>query len=160
MDPKDPRGLKLDRQIAEQVMGLKVVPDPSSYRGVGVGEAGEGGEELPHYSTQLEAAMEVWDYARKKYGARWLLNADEEGFHLRRVVWVTHDGERDEKTYTADKPLGWAKTIEDLPKVICNAALGEQEEALKEWTKKGLELERQGIVPGTIGRAKGFRKRT
>lgn len=135
MDPKDPRGLKLDREIAEKIMGLKVVSDPSSYRGVGIGEAGEHGEELPHYSTQLDAAMEVWDHVRKVNGARWLLNVDEEGFHLRRVAWVVFRGEKDEKDYTADKPLGWAKKIQDLPRVICQAALDEQAEAKKELRK-------------------------
>jgi hypothetical protein len=148
----DEQALRLDRKIAEKIMGLKVVPDPKTYRGVGLGEAGERGEDLPYYCTQIEAAMEVWDHVRKKYGARWLLNADEEGFHLRRVVWVVFRGEKNEKDYTADKPLGWAKKIEDLPRVICEAALSEQKESLKEWVEKGMELEAQGIVPGTIGR--------
>lgn len=154
------QALSLDRKIAVEIFGQKVVKDPKTYRGVAVGEAGERGEDLPHYSTQIDDAMKIWDYVRKKFEARWLLNADTEGFHLRRVVWVTHDGEKDEKKYTVDKPLGWAKKIEDLPKVICEAALREQKAALEEWYKKGLELERQGIVPGTIGRAKSLRKRT
>jgi hypothetical protein len=68
--------------------------------------------------------MKVWDHVRKN-GARWLLNADTEGFHLRRVACVTFHGEKDEKDYTADKPLGWAKTMEDLARVICEAALSE-----------------------------------
>ncbi len=54
-------------------------------------------------------------------GHRWLINADEAGFHLRRVALVKHDLERDEKVYTADLPLGTARTPEDLPRVIREA---------------------------------------
>jgi hypothetical protein len=123
------QALRLDRKIAEEIMDLKVVKDPSTYRGVSVGEAGSRGEDLPRFSTLMADAMEVWDHVRKKYGARWLLNADTEGFHLRRVAWVVFRGEKNEKDYTADKPLGWAKKIEDIPMVICKAALAEQKEA-------------------------------
>jgi Phage ABA sandwich domain len=132
MDPKD---IKLDRQVAEQVMGLTVVSDPTTYRGVSVGEAGSRGEDLSHYSTQMEEAMKVVDQMRKS-GHRWLINIDTEGYHLRRVVFVAHNGERDEKTYTVDRPLGTTKGIEDLPRVICQAALKEHEEALKEVSGK------------------------
>lgn len=151
MANKDPN-LKLDRKIAEKIMGLTLVPDPATYRGVSVGQAGSRGEDLPLYSTQIADAMEVWDHARRTYGARWLLNVDEEGFHLRRVAWVTFHGEKNEKEYRADKHLGTCKKLEDVPKMICNAALGEQKAAIEEWYKKGLELESQGIAPGTIGR--------
>lgn len=66
-------------------------------------------------------AMRLFDEMRKK-GHRWLLNADDTGFHLRRVVWVRRDLERDEKSYTVDSPLGTAKTLEELPSVIQEAA--------------------------------------
>lgn len=116
----------LDRQIAEQIMGLTVVSDLTTYRGVSVGEAGERGEDLPHYSTQIDDAMKVVDHMRKN-GHRWLINIDAEGYHLRRVVWVAHDGIKNEKTYTVDKPLGTTKQVEELPRVICEAALKELE---------------------------------
>ena len=76
----------------------------------------------PHYSGILEESMKVFDRMRE-LGHRWLLNADEMGFHLRRVACVTRDLERDEKKYTVDLPLGTAKTLKDLPPVICEAAL-------------------------------------
>lgn len=122
--PSKEGDIKLDREIAERVMGLMVVVDPSTYRGVAIGQVGERGEDLPHYSTQMEAAMEIWDKVRKE-GARWLLNVDEAGFHLRHVACVTHHGEVNEKDYRVDRPLGTAKKIEDLPQVICEVALSE-----------------------------------
>lgn len=131
----DKQALDLDRKIAEKVFGLKVVVDLNTYRGVAIREAGPRDEDLPKYSTQMEEAMQVWDHVRKN-GARWLLNVDMEGFHLRRVAWITHNGEKDEKDFMADKPLGWAKKIEDLPKVICNAALNELNRSIKEFVKK------------------------
>lgn len=69
----------------------------------------------------LVEAMQVFDQMRKQ-GHRWLLNADDTGFHLRRVVLVKYDMEREEKVYTVDRPLGTAKTLEELPSVIQEAA--------------------------------------
>lgn len=89
---------------------------------------GEGGHWqpawIPPFSTDLKEAMRILDKMRE-LGYRWLLNADTEGFHLRRVALVKMDLERDEKGYTCDRPLGWAKTLEELPLVICKAALQE-----------------------------------
>lgn len=132
----------LDRKIATRIMGLTVVEDPANYRGYGINEGGPGGRDLPHFCTKLEQAMKVWDHLRSQ-GHRWLLNADMEGFHLRRVACVTFHGEVNEKDYRADKPLGWAKTIEDIPRVICEAAIAEQNPE----------------EPALVGRAKGLRKR-
>lgn len=100
----------MDREIAARVMGWKAP------------------ESIPAYSMDIGQAMKVFDRMRE-LSHRWLLNADDAGFHLRRVVLVKHDLEADEKSYTADKPLGWAKTLADLPKVICEAALRELEGA-------------------------------
>lgn len=118
--------LELDVQVAEKVMGFKKDPAmPFVWLGPDGWKAFD--TTGPHWSSDLEAAMRVFDRMRG-LGHRWLLNADEEGFHLRRVVWIVHDGDRDEKKYTVDKPLGWAKTLAQLPKVICKAALEEIEE--------------------------------
>ena len=126
--------LSLDWAIAEKILGLKVVPDRACYRGISL-KTGSQGADLPHYSTKIEEAMKVWDHVRQKYGARWLLNVDEDGFHLRRVVWVSFNGLNNEKQYTADKHLGWATKIEDLPRVICKAALSEHAAAQKKRRK-------------------------
>ena len=129
--------LNLDRKIAAKVFGLKIVEDPVNYRGFAVGEAGPHGEDLPKYSTQIDQAMKVWNHVRR-HGARWLLNVDTKGFHLRRVVCVTERWEKGEKDYAVDKALGWAKKIEDLPKVICKAALTEQNPEVSIVKGKGL----------------------
>lgn len=89
----------------------------------------DGSEELqprpiPHFTSNIVNALQILDRMRE-LGHRWLLNADTEGFHLRRVVLVKHDLERDEKSYVVDRPLGWARSLEDLPKIICEAALKE-----------------------------------
>ena len=42
--------------------------------------------------------MKVWNHVRR-HGARWLLNVDTKGFHLRRVVCVTERWEKGEKDY-------------------------------------------------------------
>lgn len=101
----------IDEEIALKVMGLGLVSlsNPAL---------------IPRYSTQVAPAMVVFDRMRE-LGHRWLLNADEVGFHLRHVASVTHDLDRDEKRYQVDRPLGSAKTLEELPKVICEAALRE-----------------------------------
>lgn len=116
---------ELDVQVAEKVMGFKKDPtmpytwlDERSWKAFDTTG--------PHWSSDVAAAMRVFDRMRE-LGHRWLLNADEAGFHLRRVVWVVEDGERGEKTYTVDKPLGWAKNLAQLPQVICQAALHEIE---------------------------------
>jgi hypothetical protein len=70
--------------------------------------------------TDLCTSMMLLDKMRQK-GHRWLINMEPGGFYLRRVVWVTEHMERGEKTYTVDKPLGWAKTLDDLPLVIAKA---------------------------------------
>ena len=116
-------------------MGLTVVEDPVNYRGYEIYENGRAGHDLPHFCTKIQEALKVVDQMRNA-GHRWLINIDTEGYHLRRVVWVVHNGERDEKTYTVDRPLGTSKKIEDLARVICQAALNEQEEALKELSGK------------------------
>lgn len=78
----------------------------------------------PRFSSEPGEAMKVIDAMRKR-GHRWLLNADQDGLHLRRVVWVVHDGIKDEKKYTCDKPLGTAKNLEDFAAMVCRAALEE-----------------------------------
>ena len=146
-------GIALDRKIATEIMGLQVVEDPVNYRGYALNEAGPHGADLPHFCTKIDQAMKVWDCLRNK-GQRLLLNVDDAGFHLRHVVSVTHHGDVEEKDYRVDRPLGTAKKIEDLPRVICEAALQEVEGALKEWLKRGIELERDEPFPGVIGRKK------
>lgn len=123
--------VQTDAEVARKVMGLTVVDDEVSYRGVALDCAGIDGRDLPHFSTDLAEAMKVMDRMRE-LRHRWLLNMDEGGFHLRRVVCVHQDDIRGEKEYTCDLPLGWAKRLEDLPKVICDAALKEMEAELKE----------------------------
>lgn len=113
----------LDVAVAEKVMGLRRHPTtPYTW----TGKDGRKAFDLtgPHWSVDLAPALRVFDRMRS-LGHRWLLNADQEGFHLRRVAWVAHDGQRDEKTYTVDKPLGSAKTLDELAKLICEAALKE-----------------------------------
>lgn len=82
---------------------------------------------IPRFSSDLPSAMLVLDKMRE-LGHRWLLNIDTEGFHLRRVALVKFDQARDEKSYTCDRPLGWAKTLGELPKIICLAAFQEIKE--------------------------------
>jgi hypothetical protein len=144
-------GISLDRKIAVEIMGLKVVEDPVNYRGYAIDEAGSGGGDLPHFCTKIEQAMKVWDCLRNQ-GQRWLLNVDDAGFHLRHVACITHHGDVQEKDYRVDRPLGTAKKVEDLPRVICEAALREVEWAHKEWVKRGVESEREDPGPSTIGR--------
>lgn len=83
---------------------------------------------IHRYSKDLGHAMLVFNRMRN-LGHRWLMNADIEGFHLRRVACVMRDLSRDEKQYLSDLPLGTAKTLDELPKVICLAALKEIKEA-------------------------------
>lgn len=151
MDKK--AAIRLDRRIAVEILGLKVVNDPVNYRGYSLNEASSQGSDLPHFSTKLEEAMKVWDHLRKQ-GVRWLLNVDEAGFHLRNVACVTEHWDVDEKDYRVDRPLGTSKKIEGLPRMICEAALREVEEALKRWVKRGTDLERGEPGPSTIGRKK------
>jgi len=106
---------------------------------------------VPFFSTNLAWAMKVWDVLRKK-GVRWLLSVDDQGYHLRHVACVRHDMVPDEKVYTVDRPLGTAKRIEDLPRVICEAALKEVDRKLKEGVKVGIKAESEGHDPGVIGR--------
>jgi hypothetical protein len=51
--------LDIDIAIATRVMGLVVVPDPVSERGVSVGEAGPNGADLKKYSIEIAAAWEI-----------------------------------------------------------------------------------------------------
>jgi hypothetical protein len=70
---------------------------------------------------RLWKSFSAWNTARRYHesaSARLLIVADSAGFHLRRMVSSTHDGIRDETLYTADKPLGTAKTIGELPALI------------------------------------------
>ena len=145
--------IALDRRIATEIMGLKVMEDQVNYRGWALNEAGSNGSDLPHFSTKIEQAMKVWDQMRTK-GQHWLLNVDEAGFHLRHVACVTHHGEVDEKDYRVDRPLGTAKKVEDLPRVICQAALRAQEEVIRKWVKRGLEIDHDHPGPSVIGRKK------
>lgn len=99
----------LDRAVAVKVMGLRRLAL----------------KKTPKYSTDIKEAMKVVDQMRQK-GHRWLLVASAQGFFLRHLASVTHDLERDEKMYTADRPIGMvATTVDELPKVICEAALEE-----------------------------------
>lgn len=138
-----PAGLELDDLVSEKVMG--VVWDEKRCRTCGwpLRERIEDGcvpencalrpgpdtpvSQAAPYSKDLALAMKVFDRMRE-LGHRWLLNADDGGFHLRRVVSVLHDMEKDEKRYTVDKPLGWVSSLQDLPVLICNASIQELED--------------------------------
>lgn len=122
---------ELDIQVAEKVMGLTVVKADANYRGVELQKAVSDGLDLPHYSEKIDCAMKVFNRMREK-GHRWLLNADDAGFHLRRVACVHQNDIAGEKEYTCDLPLGTAKIFDDLPRVICEAAIHQSEMALKE----------------------------
>lgn len=100
----------MDREIAKRLMGWK---EPQA---------------VPDYTRDIGLAMEVFDRMRE-LGHRWLINADEVGFHLRHVACVRHDLEENEKSYTVDRPLGTGKTLKEFAKVICEAALRELEGA-------------------------------
>lgn len=121
------KATEIDKDIAEKIMGLVVVKDDANYRGYSVGQAGPHGEDLPCYSEDVKHAMMVFDRMREK-GFRWLLNADSAGFHLRNVVCVHQNDVEDEKEYTCDRPLGTAKELGNLPRMICEAALKEMSE--------------------------------
>lgn len=116
---------ELDVEVAKKVMGLTVEDDPADHRGVAL-KAGYNGNGLPYYSRDLDQAMKVLDRMRD-LGHRWLMNIDDAGFHLRHVICVHQNDIEGEKEYTCDRPLGTAKKLEDLPKVICEAALKETE---------------------------------
>ena len=82
---------------------------------------------VPKYSSDLIDAMQVVDRMRK-LGHRWMIVFGEEGYFLRHLVNVTHDLERDEKRYTADRPMGGPlvpQTAAQLARAICIAALDE-----------------------------------
>lgn len=100
----------MDREVAAKLMGWKAP------------------ESVPAYISDIGQAMKVFDRMRE-LGHRWLINADEAGFHLRHVVCVHHDGVKDEKNYTVDRPLGTGKTLREFAKAICEAALTELEGA-------------------------------
>jgi len=57
-------GPELDALVAARVMGLTVVRDPVSERGVSIGEAGPKGFDLKKYSTEIAAAWEVLEKLR------------------------------------------------------------------------------------------------
>jgi len=58
-------GREMDALVAEKVMGLRVVDDPVSHRGVSVGEAGALGTDLWPYSTDDGAALTVMEALSK-----------------------------------------------------------------------------------------------
>lgn len=131
--PKKLLSFELDVQVAEKVMGLRKNPDVAF---TWLDERGWTAFDTtgPRWSSDIAAAMRVFDRMRD-LGHRWLLNADAAGFHLRHVAYVRHDLEPDEKVYAVDRPLGTAKTLAQLPKVICEAAL--QEIEAHESSKRG-----------------------
>lgn len=101
-----PSERELDSKVAALVMGA---------RGNGI---------PPAYSSDVGLAMRVLDRMRS-LGHRWLVNADENGLHLRRVACVVRDWERDEKRYVADRPLGWSRTLDGFARAVCEAAVRE-----------------------------------
>lgn len=109
---------KLDAEVAKEVMGLSVR-----------------GKDVPRYSESVWLSILVLNEIRCN-GLRILLNMDDGGFHLRRVVCVQHDGIRKEAVYTADKHLGTASTLSALPEMICKAALAEVRGAKKKRPKR------------------------
>lgn len=99
----------LDEKVSMQVMGMK---------GPMVA--------IQKYSSDLTEAFKVLDEVRRR-GHRWLIVCSEEGYFLRNLANVTFDPVRNEKIYTADRPLSIVSTSKasDLPKLICEAALEE-----------------------------------
>lgn len=53
---KMPAGHEMDALVAEKVMGLKVVEDPVSHRGLAIGRADTFGSDLPYYSINIADA--------------------------------------------------------------------------------------------------------
>ena len=122
MEPRE-----LDIQVAEKVMDIRVCHCWFSLNSGPQRECEKCGRRPPApYSANVDQAMKVFDRMRE-LGHRWLLNADAGGVHLRRVVCVHQNDIRQEKEYTSDRPLGSAAKLEDLPKVICEAAVQELE---------------------------------
>lgn len=107
-------GRKLDTEVAQKVMGT-----PYACRCENLCRCHP---RLPEFSKDIGLAMKVFDRMRE-LGHRWLINADDAGFHLRHVASVHHDLDRNEKTYTVDCPLGSGKTIEEFAEAICSAAV-------------------------------------
>lgn len=47
---------------------------------------------------------------------RWVIAHDEEGYHVRKTLWVTHDGNRYEAVYHT-KPIGSRKSLAEAVKL-------------------------------------------
>jgi len=109
----------IDLEIAEKLFGYRLESD-GYWRAPDGSDAIKGDERL--WSKDPDLALQVLEELRRR-GYRVLINLDTEGIHLRHVACVVHDGVRNEKVYHCDKPLGTAKKSEELPTVICKAAL-------------------------------------
>lgn len=110
---------KVDLEIAEKLFGFRLDSD-GYWRSPDGKDAIKGDERL--WSADPEFAIQVLDELRRR-GYRVMINMDTEGIHLRHVACVVHDGIRNEIVYHCDKALGTAKKAEELPTVICKAAL-------------------------------------
>lgn len=125
----------LDLLVAEVVLGWKVLKYEEELIAHKPDMTCQIMKELPRWSSDIAEAMQILDHMRV-LGYRWLISVDEVGFHLRNVVFLQHDLDADEKTYTVDRPLGTAKTLSALPKVICEAAVREASVAAHESTQR------------------------
>jgi hypothetical protein len=58
LDALEP-GIVFDVLVAERVFGHTVVKDPVNYREYQLEQAGRGGADVPHYSTDIAAAWKI-----------------------------------------------------------------------------------------------------